>query len=512
MEQALKPQSEFRLRNILVPLLAIIAGVFMVVLDNTAMNVALSTLVKDFHTDLKTLEWVVTGYMLAQATVIPLSGWLSDRFGAKNIFLGAVVLFTIGSILCSTPNRAEWLIAFRVLQGLGGGCVLPVAMAYVYRLSPMNKVGVVMGIMGIPVLFAPAIGPVLSGWLVEYQSWRWIFLINIPVGIICLLIGLRKLPKVERNKVPGFDKWGMVLGPLAFASLSYGVSQGADSWTSEKTIIGLIVGGVALAAFIVAELRTSTPLLELRIFRSIDFCAGIIVQWVGQFALYGALFLLPQFLQQARGFGAFDTGLTLLPQAIASGLMMPIAGILFDKIGVRWLVVAGLGLVSGALYQYSFVDLTTQRSDIILPLIMCGAGMGLMTMPMNTHLLNKAPKPLINRVTSLTNSMQQVISSLAVSTLVTILTSRTTFRADEMKAAAAQAAVKAGAVPQMSAEAMKKATQVVLAKGFDDTFHIMIFVAIGGALLGLLLRRGKLNQVEKQDEIDAVTSVDGVNS
>ncbi|MFD2877639.1 MFS transporter [Paenibacillus rhizoplanae] len=199
---------------------------------------------------------------------------------------------------------------------------------------------------------------------------------------------------------------------------------------------------MALIAFVIAELRSKTPLLELRILKSVDFTTGIIVQWIAQFGLYGALFLLPQFLQQARGFGAFDTGLTLLPQAIASGLMMPIAGILFDRIGVRWLVVCGLSLVSGALFQYSHVDLTTQSRDLILPLIMCGAGMGMMMMPMNTHLLNKAPSHLVNRVTSLTNSMQQVITSLAVSTLVTILTARTTARGLEMQEAAAAAGKK----------------------------------------------------------------------
>ncbi|GAF07722.1 MFS transporter [Paenibacillus pini] len=245
-------------------------------------------------------------------------------------------------------------------------------------------------------------------------------------------------------------------------------------------------------AFIIVELKSRTPLLELRVLGSIDFSAGIIVQWVAQFGLYGALFLLPQFLQQARGFGAFDTGLTLLPQAIASGLIMPIAGILFDKIGVRWLVVCGLTLVSGALYQYSHVDLTTESKDVILPLIMCGAGMGMMMMPMNTHLLNKAPRHLVNRVTSLTNSMQQVITSLAVSTLVTILSSRATARGIEMKEAAAAS----GAAANTSPEALKQASQMVLTKGFDDTFHIMMFVAIGGALLGLLLRKGRKSEQE----------------
>src|SRR5947208_4937888 len=261
----------FSMRAILAPLIAIIIGVFMVVLDSTAVNVALPGLVRSFHSALSTIQWTVTGYALAQAAVIPLAGWLSDRFGARRIFLGSVALFTIGSVLCATAQSDTMLIAFRVLQGLGGGFVIPIAMAYTYRLSPPEKVGVVMGLMGIPILFAPAIGPVLAGWLVQFATWRWIFLLNLPVGIVGVLIGLRSLPRMDRQSVAGLDLPGLILGPLAFAALSYGVSQGSTSWTAAQTLGGLIVGGVALAAFAVVELRAHAPLLELRVFRSIDF-------------------------------------------------------------------------------------------------------------------------------------------------------------------------------------------------------------------------------------------------
>ncbi|MBO9606232.1 MAG: DHA2 family efflux MFS transporter permease subunit [Paenibacillaceae bacterium] len=471
-------QPEFRMASILVPLIAIISGVFMVILDTTAMNVALSKLVVDFNATLPTLQWAVTGYMLATAAVIPLAGWLSDRFGAKNVFLTSVILFTIGSVLCATPNSAHWLIIFRVIQGLGGGFVMPVAMAYVYRLSPPNKIGQVMGMLGIPILFAPAIGPIVSGWLVEYHSWRWIFLINIPVGIFSVIVGMSKLPKVGKQKVAGFDLPGMIFGPLAFAALAYGVSEGASSWTSGKTLTGLIVGGVSMIIFIIVELRARIPLLELRVFRSVDFSFGIVVQWIVQFALFGAIFLLPQFLQQARGFGAFDTGLTLFPQALASACMMPIGGYLFDRIGVRWLVVIGLSLVSGAIFQYSHVDLTTGRTDLLLPLIMAGGGMGLMMMPLNSHLINKAPRELVSRVTSLTSAMQQVINSLAIATLVTILTTHMTTLVTDAQAAGGQKAD------------MKQIMLEMAPKAFDYTFRVMLGVALFGIVLGLLLRRG----------------------
>lgn len=477
-------EPEFKITSILVPLIAIISGIFMVILDTTAMNVALSKLVVDFKTDLPTIQWTVTGYMLATAAVIPLAGWLSDRFGAKNVFLTSVVLFTIASVLCATPNSAEWLIVFRILQGLGGGFVMPVAMAYVFRLSPPNKIGQVMGMLGVPILLAPAIGPILSGWLVEYHSWHWIFLINLPVGIFSFIFGLWKLPAVARKKVAGFDLPGMILGPIAFASLSYGITQGAESWTSDKTLWGIIIGAVALIAFIIVELKSKLPLLELRVFRSVDFSFSIFVQWVLQFCLFGAIFLLPQFLQQARGYGAFDTGMTLFPQALASAIMMPIGGYLFDKIGVRWLVVVGLSLVSGAIFQYSHVDLTTEGQDLIIPLIMAGSGMGLMMMPLNSHLIKKAPHDLVSRVTSLTSAMQQVINSFAVATLVTILSSRV------------NSSIAAKNIPINSPADMQKAMLAVAPEAFGQTFHVMLIVAICGIFLGLFLRRDKTQPSE----------------
>ncbi len=484
----------FQMRTVMVPLVAIIIGVFMVVLDSTAVNVALPRLVADFHTTLPTLQWIVTGYMLAQAAVIPLAGWLSDRFGAKPVFLTSVALFTVGSVLCATAQSSTMLIAFRVLQGLGGGFVIPIAMAYTYRLAPPDKIGAVMGLMGIPILFAPAIGPVLAGWLVQYASWRWIFLLNLPVGIVGLAVGIAGLPAVQRQAVAALDRFGAILGPLAFAALSYGVSEGSTSWTSTQTVAGLAVGVVALGAFIAVELRAQTPLLELRVFRSLDFSVAIVAQWVGQIALFGSLFLVPLFLQQVRGFGAFDTGLAILPQAIAAAVFMPLGGVLFDRIGARPLVVLGLVLVAAATYLLGQVGVHTQATDLIVPLALAGAGMGLMMMTLNTHLINAAPRSLVSRVTSLTNALQQVVNGLTVAALATILTARITAHVTAASIAAhAQApAAPAGLPHALVARAM--------ALGFDDTFHAMIGAALVGAVLGLLLRRNYAAQAPVQPE------------
>src|ERR687884_2325597 len=213
-------------RAIMIPLIAIIMGTFMVILDNTVVNVALPTLGRVLNSDLSLLQWVIAGYMLAQAAVIPLSGWLSDRFGARRVYLISLVLFTAGSALCGLAINAEMLVATRVLQGLGGGMLMPIGMAVLYRLTPPERRGAIFGLFGLPIMVAPALGPLLSGYLLEYADWRLIFLINLPVGVLALLIGMRVLPKIPAGRIAGaLDSLGFVLGPLAFATLSFGVSQ-----------------------------------------------------------------------------------------------------------------------------------------------------------------------------------------------------------------------------------------------------------------------------------------------
>ncbi|AZN42749.1 DHA2 family efflux MFS transporter permease subunit [Paenibacillus albus] len=463
---AARSEEPFSIRKILGPLAAIIIGIFMVVLDGTAVNVAIPGLVQEFHTTTQVVSWTVTGYALAQAAVIPLAGWLSDRFGAKQVFLISVFLFTVGSLLCALASSVEMLIAFRIIQGVGGGMVLPIAMAFTYRLSPPDKVGAVMGMMGIPILLAPALGPVLAGYLVDYVSWKWLFLINLPIGAIGILLGIRTLPRIERQAVAALDKLGFILAPIAFAGLSYGVSEGATSWTSAKTIGGIVIGAIALILFVIVELTRKEPLLELRVFRSSDFSRGIIVQWISQIALFGTMFLVPMLLQQALGYTAFKTGLIMLPQAIAAGLFMPIGGKLFDKVGARPLVFTGMVLVTVASFILSRVDEASSLMMIMGPLALLGAGMGLSMMPLNTHLMQSAPRDLVSRVTSLTNAAQQVMTSFAVAGLATILAKRMTVYAPTAKS-------------QLAA----------FSNSFGDTFLVLTFIAAFGALLGLVLRK-----------------------
>lgn len=457
------------IKSIIAPLLAIIVGMFMVILDGTAMNVALPKLSEDFGGASFTLvQWTVTGYALAQSAVIPLAGWLSDRFGAKQIFLLSVILFTIGSALCALATTAEQLIVYRVIQGLGGGMVAPIAMAFTYKLSPPGKQGAVMGMIGIPMLLAPALGPVLSGWLVEYVSWHWIFLINLPIGIIAVIIGIRTLPVIKRQSVPQLDVLGMIFAPLAFAGLAYGVSEGGTDWGSAKTITGLVVGGISLIIFIIVELSRKQPLLELRVFKSSNFTRGVIVQWVSQIALFGTLFLFPLFLQTAKGYSALETGLILLPQALAAGICMPIGGKLFDKIGARPLVITGLAFVTVGAFLLSNISAEAGIGSYMVPLILLGAGMGVSMMPLNTHIIQSAPVELVSRVTSLTSAAQQVMTSFAVAGLATILARR-------------------------SEHYLTTSTNPAdaITSSYGDTFLILTCIGVLGVLVGFLLTKPK---------------------
>ncbi|SFB44070.1 drug resistance transporter, EmrB/QacA subfamily [Cohnella sp. OV330] len=461
----------FSLKAILPPLMAIIVGMIMVILDSTVVNNAIPKLVDYFHTDLKTIQWTVTGYTLALSAVIPLAGWMTDKFGSKQIFMITISLFTVGSLLCGIAQTPEQLIAFRIVQGLGGGMVAPIGMAMVFKIAPPERRGSIMGVLGIPMLMAPAFGPVLSGWLVDSVSWHWIFIINLPIGIIALILASKYLPRSDRHAAPHLDVVGMCLAPIAFSMLAYGVSEGGTSWSQTSTITGLTVGGIALIAFIFVELRQKQPLLELKVFKSSDFTRSIILTWIVQLALFGAMLIVPLYLQLVMHYSALETGWILMPQALCAGLGMPISGRLFDKIGARPLAFAGLTVISVSLFVLSGITVDTPLWKIILCICFIGLGMGFSMMPLNTHVLNSAPRRLVSRVTPLTTAAQQVVVSFAVAGLTGYLTSQIASHA----AGAGADANPLGAV----------------VAGYGDTFFLSACIVTGGVALTLLLRKPK---------------------
>jgi len=477
---------EFSMKKAFLQLTAVIFGMFMVILDSTVVNVAMNTLTKDLHTTISTMQWTITGYTLAVAAVIPLAGWMMDNFGAKKVFIISIILFTIGSLLCSFATTPEQLIAFRVLQGLGGGMVAPIGFAMVFRIAPPNKVGALMGMIGIPMLLGPALGPLLAGYFVEYQSWHWIFLVNVPVGIIAVLFALKFLPHFDRKTAPKLDILGMILAPIAFSMLAFGVSQSAKGWTEKSTLIGLIVGGLALILFIIVELRHPSPILELKVFKSPSFALGAVTTWLMQIALFGMFLIIPLYLQTIKGYSPLETGLIIFPQALASGIMMPISGKLYDKFGARPLAIVGLAIVAGTLFTLSTISIESSRTFFILCQISMGLGMGTTMMALNTHVLQSAPRELVNRVTPLTSATQQIMVSFAVAGMISFLTSRSTHYMSTIKD---------------PADITAKLNAMV--SSFGDTFLLAAGLAVFAWVIAWTLKRPKVQKGSEGNQPNA---------
>ncbi|MDQ0114199.1 MDR family MFS transporter [Paenibacillus harenae] len=473
-----KKSGVFSLRAILAPMLAIICGMIMVIMDGTIVNVAIPTLVELFSTNLITFQWVITGYTLAMAAVIPVAGWLTDRFGSKRIFLLTIILFTLGSALCSMAQSIEQLIAFRILQGLGGGMVAPIGIALVFKLAPPERRGTVLGMLGIPMLVAPALGPILSGWLMQEASWHWIFLINVPVGTLALLLGHKFLVNDKGRNSHPLDYVGVVLAPIAFALLTYGLSESGNSWSSSTAIAALAAGGVLLLLFIIAELRHPYPLLELRVFRSSPFNRSIVMLWIVQITLFGTMLLIPMYLQNVRGITPFESGLMTLAHALAAGIANPFGGRMFDRIGIRPLAFIGLSLIAAALFILTSITTATDLFIVIVSLILLGLGTGFTMMPLNTHILSSAPPHLVSRVTPLTTSTQQIVISFGAASLAGYLTSRIAWH-------------QSASGHSLKSEAM----------GFADTFLLAACIASLCVGLSLFLGRPQREQIKQSERM-----------
>lgn len=410
-------------------LASVVVGLFMVILDTTVVNVALKTLQQHYSVSTNEVQWVISLYTLALGIATPLSGFLGDRIGVKRIYIGGLVLFTVGSLLCGIAPNLTLLIIARGIQGVGGGIALPLGSALLFSSFPARERGAAFGIFGIVLVFAPAIGPLLGGWLVDQNLLSWIFFINLPIGIFGVTIAtlfLRKYPGNPRLKA---DIPGIVLSALGFGSVLFAASiageQGAG-WTDTRVIVGFIVGFVSLALFAIVELRTRDPLLDLRLYKISSFAIANVAGMVGTIALFGAEFLLPLYLQILRGKSAFETGLILLPLAIASAITGLLAGRLADKIGPRVPIVLGFLLITYNTFQLSQIKMDTSINFLIFLLVLRGIAVGLIIQNSQIAALLDVPLQKLNRATPLINATRQTMQSIGVAVLATILTSAIT--------------------------------------------------------------------------------------
>lgn len=436
-----------------------VIGLFMSILDNTIVNVALPVMRTAFNTDQSTITWVVTGYFLAQAAIIPVTGYLSDRFGTKTIFLIALTVFTVGSALCAfSPDLANLLgihgetalIVARVIQGLGGGALFPVVFAITFRVFPPEERGPASAAIGVPILLAPAFGPTIGGYLTQTFNWNAIFLVNVPLGILGVILGLfilrghrAEIVAGDEPAARGFDIPGLVLSMAGVVTLVYGINKAGDQitgangtlqvrgWTDPQVLTFLIIGVVLLIAWVIVELRSQDPVMDVRLFKNYTFSIANILTWVLTAALFGALFFYPVFFERVQGKSPLTTGEILLPQGLTAALGVLLAGRLYNVLGPRPLIVIGLAIATVATWGFTNLNVNTDSTTLQAWLMVRGVGFGLSNIPLQTLVVSRISNQAMARASSLVNVTRQIFSAVGLTLLTTYFVQQTTSHAGQ---------------------------------------------------------------------------------
>ncbi|MGI5242853.1 DHA2 family efflux MFS transporter permease subunit [Dactylosporangium sp. CA-139066] len=404
----------------------IVLGAIMSILDVTVVSVALPTFIREFDTTYAKVAWTMTGYTLALATVIPLSGWAADRFGTKRLYMMALFLFTVGSGLCATADSINQLIGYRVLQGLGGGMLMPLGMTIMTRAAGPQRIGRLMAVLGIPMLLGPIGGPILGGWLIDVASWHWIFLINLPIGAIALVYAAFALPKDHTEPSETFDFLGMLMLSPGLASFLFGVSSlpEAKTITATKVWLPMVIGAVLVISFVFYSFKPKHPLLDLRLFRNRRLTVATVSLFVFVIAFMGAGLLFPSYFLDVRGQSTLHAGLLMAPQGIGAMITMPIAGMLADKIPVGRTVPFAMALIAIGFFSFTQVGADTSYLLLCGSLFVMGLGMGGTMMPIMTSALKTLTHHEVARGSTLVNILQQIGGSIGGAVMSVILTSK----------------------------------------------------------------------------------------
>lgn len=406
---------------------AVMLGTFMEVLDTTVVNVSLPHIAGDLSASFDEATWVLTSYLVANAIVLPITGWLSSQFGRKNLLMLSVVGFTASSVLCGISPSLPLLIFFRLIQGATGGCLQPLSQSVLLEAFPPEERGKAMGFWGLGIVAAPVLGPVLGGWLTDNYSWRWVFYINLPVGVAAIMMTRLFVfdPPYLRRARLGVDYWGIGLLAVWVGALQIVLDKGQEEdWFSSHLILGLtITFGVFLILFLAWELLVNHPVVDLRVFRIPTFSTGVFLMTIVGFVLYGSLVLLPLWLQTLLGYPPLQAGIALAPRGMGSMVGMPIVGAIIGRVDPRKLLATGLVGGAGTLYAFSRLNLNAGYWDFFWPQFLQGMCLALLFVPLTTISMGPVPKPEIGNATSLFNLMRNIGGSVGIA-LVTTMNAR----------------------------------------------------------------------------------------
>jgi EmrB/QacA subfamily drug resistance transporter len=404
--------------------LVAILGTFMMMIDGTIVNIALPHILSIFNDPFDKIQFITSAYLMAMAVSAPLATYLMTKFGVKRIFIAAEIGFLAGSILCGFSWNTNSLIFCRIIQGFSGGILMPLAMTLLFTNVPQKERGAAMGVFGVPMVLAPAIGVTLGGYLVEYWSWRMCFYVNIPIVIFAVILSIAWLKDTPKTKDLPLDLKGFILAAVGFGTLLYALTYASSwGWTDPRILILFGVSLITLFAWVIVELRVKIPLLDLRVFKFKGFSLGTFLTFITTLGLYSAMLLLPLFLQNIRGLGALQAGLLMIPQAIGSMIGSVAGGRVYDKVGPRPPVIIGLLITGYMTWKLASLDVTTPESTFMMITAIRGVGIGLAMMPVMTFALAEVPFALTSAASTISNVLRSVFGGLATAIFASLLTS-----------------------------------------------------------------------------------------
>jgi len=401
----------------------VVIGSIMSILDTTIVNVALETLSRELHATIDKIQWVANGYLLALAAVIPVTGWAARRFGAKRVYLTSLILFTAGSALCGLATSVNELIVFRVLQGIGGGMILPIGQLMMAEAAGPKRMGRVMSIVAVPAMLAPILGPTIGGLILDNVTWRWIFFVNVPIGVIAVISALRVLPTVERQKTDPLDYLGLALMAIGLPLITYGLTEVGTTGTfsSAKVIVPIVIGLALVGAFVLHALRVPRPLLNVRLYQKATFSSASIAMFCIGAALFGGMILLPLYWQTVRFESVLITGLLTAPQGLGAAIVMPLAGKLTDRFGGGPLALLGVSLTMLGTIPFALIGAHTSILSLCLWMLVRGFGIGFAFMPAMSAAFAALRRDELSDATPQLNVLQRVGGSIGIAVLAVAL-------------------------------------------------------------------------------------------
>lgn len=491
-------------------LAAMLFGMFIAILNQTLLNVALPKINTEFNISASTGQWLMTGFMLVNGILIPISAFLFNKYSYRKLFIIGLALFTLGSLVCAISFNFPIMMSGRVLQAIGAGILMPLGSNVIVTIFPPEKRGVAMGTMGIAMILAPAIGPTLSGYIVQNYHWNVMFYGMFFIGIIAIVIGLFWFKLYQSTTNPKADIPGIIYSTIGFGSLLYGFSEaGNKGWGSTEIVTMFIVGTVFIIFFILRELRMKAPMLSLEVLKYPTYTLTTVINMIVMMSLYGGMILLPLYLQNLRGFSALDSGLLLLPGALVMGALGPVAGKLLDTIGIKPLAIFGIGIMTYATWELSKLNMDTTYLHIMWIYIVRSFGMAFVMMPIMTAGMNALPPRLISHGNAFVNTMRQLAGSIGTAILVTVMTTQQTNHLsafseeldktnpviqDHMRELAQQYGGESAAMKLL----LEHVNKLASVEGVNDAFIVATIISAIALILSLFLQGKKKAQLSAE--------------